>query len=52
MLVEYRRREIEVWRRGDTGLWTAPTYGLGSDVALDSVALTLPMDLIYEDSGL
>ncbi len=52
VLVEYRRREVEVWTRDDTGAWTATTYGPGDDVVLASVALTLPMDLIYEDIGL
>ena len=52
VLVEYRRREVEVWRRDDAGTWNLTTYGPGDDVALESVPLTLPMDLIYEDSGL
>lgn len=51
-LVEYRRREVTVWRRDDAGRWADTTYGPGDDVPLESVALTLPMDLIYEDSGL
>ena len=49
---QQRQREVEVWRRDDTGAWSATTYGPDADVVLDSVALTLPMDLIYEDSGL
>lgn len=52
MLVDYRRREVAVWLRDDSGAWTLTTYESGEDVALTSVALTLPMDLIYEDSGL
>ena len=52
VLVEDRRREVEVWRRDDAGTWNLTTYGPGDDVALESVPLTLPMDLIYEDSGL
>jgi len=52
VLVEYRRREVEVWRRDDAGTWTPTTYGPDSDIALTSMTLTLPMDLIYEDSGL
>ena len=52
VLVEYRRREVEVWRRDAAGAWTSTSYGPADDVALESVALTLPMDLIYEDSGL
>jgi len=41
-----------VWTCDDAGTWTATTYGSGDDIALTSVALTLPMDLMYEDSGL
>jgi len=52
VLVEYTRRAVQVWRRDDTGLWTPASYGPAGDVPLTSVALTLPMDLIYEDSGL
>lgn len=55
VLVEYRKRAVTVWRRDEAdgvGLWSAATYTPGYDVALESVALTLPMDLIYEDSGL
>ena len=52
VLVEDRRRAVEVWRRDAAGAWTATTYGPDDGVVLDSVALTLPMDLIYEDSGL
>ena len=52
VLVEYRRREVAVWRRDAAGAWTSTVYGPADDVVLDSVALTLPMDLIYEDSGL
>jgi Uma2 family endonuclease len=52
VLVEYRRREVEVWRRDAAGAWTSTIYGPADDVVLDSVALTLPMVLIYEDSGL
>jgi Uma2 family endonuclease len=52
VLVEYRRREVTVWRRDEAGTWSATTYGPGEDVVLESLALVLPMDLIYEDSGL
>jgi Uma2 family endonuclease len=51
VLVEYRRREVEVWRRDDAGTWNLTTYGPSDDVALESLPLMLPTDLIYEDSG-
>jgi hypothetical protein len=41
-----------VWRLDDAGTWTATTYGPGDAVALTSVDLSMPMDSIYEDSGL
>jgi len=41
-----------VWRRDETGAWAGATYGPGDDVALDILALSLHMDLIYEDSRL
>ena len=52
VLVEDRRRAVEVWRRDAAGAWTSTSYGPADDVVLESVALTLSMDLIYEDSGL
>jgi Uma2 family endonuclease len=52
VLVESRRREVEVWRRDQDGAWTATTYVPSAIVPLGSVAVTLPMDLIYEDSRL
>ncbi|HZS86064.1 MAG TPA: Uma2 family endonuclease [Chloroflexota bacterium] len=51
LLIEYRQREVEVRRRDESGSWTSTTFGPGQDVPLTSLALTLPMDLIYEDSG-
>jgi len=51
VLVEQRRREVEVRSRDDTGAWTTATFGPADDVVLHSLALTLPMDRIYEDSG-
>ncbi len=52
VLVEYRRREVEVRRLDNSGMWVAATYGQGDNIMLESIALLLPMDLIYEDSGL
>lgn len=52
VLIEYRRREIEIWHRGEGGAWSAALYGPGQDAALAGVELVLPVDLAYEDSGL
>lgn len=51
VLVEYRQRAVMVWRRDEAETWTATAYGPDDDVPLESLALTLPMDAIYEDSG-
>ncbi len=51
VLVEYRRQEVEVWRREEKDVWSAQVYGAGDAVVLLSHALTLPIELIYEDSG-
>jgi Uma2 family endonuclease len=52
VLIEYRRRGVEVWRRDAGGIWTNTLYGPGQDAALASVSLMLPIDAVYEDSGL
>lgn len=52
VLIESRRREVEVWRRDDAGLWRRTAYGPAEDFVLTSVPLTLSMDQLYEDSGL
>ena len=33
VLVEDRRREVEVWRRDAAGAWTSTIYGPSDDVA-------------------
>lgn len=52
LLIESRRREVEVWRRDDAGLWRRTAYAPAEDIVLTSVPLTLSMDQLYEDSGL
>ncbi len=52
MLVGYKRRGVEVWRRTEDDIWTVISYGPGAEVTLESVSLTLTLDQIYEDSGL
>jgi Uma2 family endonuclease len=50
LLVDQYKREVEVYRRTPQG-WSRDIYSAGETVALKSVDLALPMDLIYEDSG-
>jgi len=50
VLVETRRREVEVRRRQVDGRWVAQVYRDGDDVRLDSVAAVVPIAVIYEDS--
>ncbi|HEV7214364.1 MAG TPA: Uma2 family endonuclease [Chloroflexota bacterium] len=51
VLVESRRREVEVWRRDEPGSWRRTTYAPGENVVLSSVSPTVSMDVLYEDSG-
>lgn len=52
VLIESRRREVEVWRGDDAGVWRCTAYAPGDDIVLTSVPLTLTMDQLYEDSGI
>ena len=52
VLIDSRRRAVEVWRLDEVGTWLATLYGLDEAITLTSVAVTLPMDLLYEDCGL
>ena len=52
VLIESQRREVEVWRRDDAGVWRCTPYAPSEDIALTSVPLTASMDQIYEDSGI
>ncbi|MGH2347687.1 MAG: Uma2 family endonuclease, partial [Chloroflexota bacterium] len=35
MLVEYKRRGVEVWRRTEDDIWAVISYGPGTDVTLE-----------------
>lgn len=48
VLVEQSTRAIEVHRR-QGGTWTVTSHGPGDVVALASIGLELPMDIVYED---
>lgn len=52
LLIEYRRREVTVWRRDEAGTWAETRYDPADEVPLHHPPVTLTMDLIYEDSGL
>jgi Uma2 family endonuclease len=52
VLIDSRRRAVEVWRVDEAGAWLATSDGPVEAITLTSVAVTLPMDLLYEDSGL
>ena len=51
VLIDYQQRQVQVWRREDAGNWTSRTYTSDEAVALASLDVVLPMDVIYEDSG-
>ena len=52
VLIESRRREAEVWRCDDAGVWRCTAYAPREGIVLRSVPLTLTMDQLYEDSGI
>ena len=52
VLIDSRRWAVEVWRLDEAGVWRPIVYGPEEAVALTSVAVSLPLDLLYEDSGL
>jgi len=52
VLIDYRRRAVEVWRRDDAGHWFSTMYGQGQDIVLQTVGPALSLDVVYEDSGL
>ncbi len=51
LLIEQDRVHADLFRRNTEGLWVLHPSGPGEAVQLDSVGLTLPMDLIYEDTA-
>jgi len=51
LLIEQDRVHADLFRRNAEGLWVLHPSGPGEAVQLDSVGLTLPMDLIYEDTA-
>jgi len=51
LLVEPERRHVDLFRKGSDGLWVLHPAGPEGEVTLASVALTLPLDQIYEDVG-
>ena len=52
VLVEQRRRTVDVWLRDADGNWSVTLYGPGQDIVPASVNLVLPIAAVYEDSGL
>lgn len=50
LLVDQGKREVEVYFRTPQG-WRRDIYSSGEIIALQSMNLALPMDLVYEDSG-
>jgi Uma2 family endonuclease len=52
VLVDYRGRAVESWRRADHHEeWTKTEYGPSDNVLLENVGLTVTMDQVYEDAG-
>lgn len=52
VLVDTEQRAVDCYRRGDGDTWIIlPTAGPGSVLQLTSVGLSLPIDELYEGSG-
>ncbi|MDP2829876.1 MAG: Uma2 family endonuclease [Sulfuricellaceae bacterium] len=49
MLVETDAINVEIFRRDASGHWVLYTYAKGEEVELQSAALKMPIDAIYED---
>lgn len=52
VLVDTRTVAVEVYRRHDDGSWPVQRYGPDDDVALESVAATMPIATFYEGVAL
>lgn len=50
MLIDQERRWVEIYRRNETG-WSADIYAPEDDITLESAALHITMDTLYEASG-
>ena len=46
LLVDHRAPSIELWTRDGEG-WAAQRFGPGQSITLDSIACSLPVDLVY-----
>ena len=49
VLVGSEAKTVEVFRRGEQGIWTFAPYGEGDTVVLTSVDVTVTVEAIYED---
>lgn len=49
VLIGSETKTVEVFRRGEDGVWVFIPYGEGDEIELTSVGLTVAMDAIYED---
>lgn len=47
VLVAQREQRIEVWSRGDDGVWTSRSSGPGEVAAIPAIQCTLAVDAVY-----
>ncbi len=49
VLIDSRAVHVEVYRRGDENRWYFQEYGAHDEVVLESIALRIPIEALYED---
>jgi Uma2 family endonuclease len=49
LFVDLARRAVDLYRRGDDGLWVLHPLQAGDTMALSSVGLSVPVDRIFDD---
>jgi Uma2 family endonuclease len=51
VLVDSRRRSVEICRRTEGAMWLYQRYGDGETAPLESIALTVPVAALYLATG-
>ncbi len=49
ILISTQEQAVDVYRRASDNLWTLHPFGPGDEVALKSIAVSIPIDALYEN---